>query len=486
MHGCGFVADVDEVEPRRGRRVEDRHHVVAREREDALHARAHERSRDDVRASIHAASLSRLSPGRTRVNSTGTNSSAKPSPPLPDPRERRGRGIGAAREVLAVVRPARILAGERGVRDRLAHGDQAVEVEPVVPGEVERARRVREPGARETRVQLVERAERAAQPGAVAQDADVVPHQVVERLADRVEVARRPAERREGRAARAFDRFRIGLGEAARRGEPGRHRLAGDAAEHGGVRDAVAAEAVRAVHAAGVLARREEARERGGAVDAELHAAHHVVRGRHHLDSPAGEIEAAVGAALDHALELAPHVLGAEMAHRDVETAMRRGVALAHLGEHRPRHDVARRPLAARVVAAHEPLARAVEEIAARATQALLDDRAGHARVRSGEEAGRMELHHLHVAQAAARRAAPSRGRRTPCRRRACGTCTSSGRRRSRARPRGRAQARTRRCACPAAARRRSDRRRACARARSRGAPPAGGCRGPRPARRGG
>jgi hypothetical protein len=133
---------------------------------------------------------------------------------------------------------------------------------------------------------------------------------------------------------------------------------------------------------------------------AELDAAPHGVRGRHHLDSPVGEVEAAVGAALDHALELAPHVVGAEMAHRDVETAMQRGVALAHLGEHRPRHDVARRPLAARVVARHEPLAGAVEEIAARAAQALLDDRAGHARVRSGEEAGRMELHHLHVAQA--------------------------------------------------------------------------------------
>ena len=123
---------------------------------------------------------------------------------------------------------------------------------------------------------------------------------------------------------------------------------------------------------------------------------------------PAGEIEPAVGAALDHALELAPHVVGAEVAHRDVEPAVRCGAAGAHLGEHRPRDDVARGALAARVVARHEALARAVEEMAARAAQALLDHRAGHARVRPGEEPGRMELHHLHVAE---RQARPQRHR---------------------------------------------------------------------------
>ena len=44
--------------------------------------------------------------------------------------------------------------------------------------------------------------------------------------------------------------------------------------------------------------------QRRRAVGVEHHAAHHVVRRRHDLDEAAGEIEAAVGAALDHALEL--------------------------------------------------------------------------------------------------------------------------------------------------------------------------------------
>ena len=40
-------------------------------------------------------------------------------------------------------------------------------------------------------------------------------------------------------------------------------------------------------YATGVLARREQAFERGGAIRVEHHAPHHVVRGRHHLDQAA-------------------------------------------------------------------------------------------------------------------------------------------------------------------------------------------------------
>ena len=77
------------------------------------------------------------------------------------------------------------------------------------------------------------------------------------------------------------------------------------------------------MHAAGVLAGGVEPRHRRRAVGREHHAAHHVMRGRDHLDAAGGEIEAAIGAALDHALELAPHAVGAEMAHLDIDAAMR-------------------------------------------------------------------------------------------------------------------------------------------------------------------
>ena len=67
----------------------------------------------------------------------------------------------------------------------------------------------------------------------------------------------------------------------------------------------------------------------------------------------------------------------------------------------------------------------------ARAAQAFLQHRAGHARVGAGQQAGRMELHHLHVAQRQAGAAAPWRGRPCSCRPTACGSGTWSARRRS-------------------------------------------------------
>ena len=61
--------------------------------------------------------------------------------------------------------------------------------------------------------------------------------------------------------------------------------------------------------------------------------------------------------------------------------------------------DVASGALEVLVIVAHEAVHRAVEEMAAGAAQPLFQHRAGHARVRSGEQPGRMELDHLHVAQ---------------------------------------------------------------------------------------
>jgi hypothetical protein len=51
VHGGGFVAHVHEIEPGLQRRVEQRHDVVAGEREHVLAAEALERARDNIRAS---------------------------------------------------------------------------------------------------------------------------------------------------------------------------------------------------------------------------------------------------------------------------------------------------------------------------------------------------------------------------------------------------------------------------------------------------
>lgn len=94
------------------------------------------------------------------------------------------------------------------------------------------------------------------------------------------------------------------------------------------------------------------------------------------------------------------------MTHLEVHAAERRGTALADRVEDGAADDVARRALAARVVARHETLALRIQQVAAGAAQAFLQHRSGHARIRPRQQAGRVELHHLHVAE---REAGPQR-----------------------------------------------------------------------------
>ena len=85
------------------------------------------------------------------------------------------------------------------------------------------------------------------------------------------------------------------------------------------------------MNAAGIFARNEETFNGGGGIGATYDAAHQVVGRWHDLDEAPSEIEAAIGAALDHALELAPDLFGAEVAHRDIDAAHRRRAAGQHL-----------------------------------------------------------------------------------------------------------------------------------------------------------
>src|SRR6266404_2306782 len=95
------------------------------------------------------------------------------------------------------------------------------------------------------------------------------------------------------------------------------------------------------------------------------------MRGRNDFDPSAGKIEAAIRAALDHALELTSHIVGTEMRHRQPDSAVRRGTAGAHFGIDRARDDVARGTLAAGIVLLHEALAAAIEEISSGTAQPL-------------------------------------------------------------------------------------------------------------------
>src|SRR3972149_10402298 len=103
------------------------------------------------------------------------------------------------------------------------------------------------------------------------------------------------------------------------------------------------------------------------------------MRGRDHLDAAGGQVEAAIGAALDHALEFAPHPLGPQVSHLDIDAAMRAGVAFADAVLNRAADDIAGGAFAARIVIEHEALTLGVGEIAAGAAPALFQHGAGHA-----------------------------------------------------------------------------------------------------------
>ena len=122
------------------------------------------------------------------------------------------------------------------------------------------------------------------------------------------------------------------------------------------------------------------------------------MRCRHHLDLAACQVKAAIGAALDHARELAPHVLGAKVAHGNEHSHLIGVVGLAHLGIDAAADHVAGGPLAKRVIVEHEALPLMVQKLPARAAQALFQYRARHPGVIARQESSGVKLHHFHVA----------------------------------------------------------------------------------------
>src|SRR5258706_16194164 len=103
--------------------------------------------------------------------------------------------IPRLRKIRAKVRAPRIGARFGRRTDRFAHGDQAVEVEPVMPGQIVAKVFAGDAGFAKPRAQFLEATARARQALRVAKDADVVPHEVVERLANRLDVAGSLADR---------------------------------------------------------------------------------------------------------------------------------------------------------------------------------------------------------------------------------------------------------------------------------------------------
>ena len=136
---------------------------------------------------------------------------------------------------------------------------------------------------------------------------------------------------------------------------------------------------------------------RGPAIHADSHAAHLVVRAGRDFHAIVHQVEAVIVAALHHAGEAALDERVVQMADVDVDAAARRAAAGHDLQVAGARDHVAGGAFhLLRIVALHVALAQAVEEARARAAQAFLEQAAGGDGA-AHQQAGRMELQHLHV-----------------------------------------------------------------------------------------
>ena len=254
----------------------------------ARHAAAPARPRD-VRGA-HAAI--RIWPGRTRVNCTGLPRDFDRAPSRQaDAGERRGSARSpVSREVFAKVRAARVGA-RLGRRRRSPRSRRSGS-----PGSASRARSDCSEGRRPRRRFASRRALKLAQARVarargprVAQDADVVPHDGVERLRGSPRGRRRPLRERPPRARLRLPRARRSRARATRLRAQSTRAIASPAIAPNTVEFAtplpprrlapctppVSSPAAKSPS----IAVRQSARE--------LDAAHHVVRGRHHFDQAA-------------------------------------------------------------------------------------------------------------------------------------------------------------------------------------------------------
>ena len=238
------------------------------------------------------------------------------------------------------------LAGAAG--DRLGHGQQVAELEDEVP-----ARVVGPPaGGPDRRQPRAELGQLAGSPRRGRPPSRKIPTRrcIISCRSRWMAYGSSPSvalERRRSSRGRSWTWTGSRYGSAAR---PRRGRAAaapGPGPEHQQVRQRVAAEPVGAVHPAGDLAGREQAghgRRAGLGIDPD--AAHDVVGRRADLHRPRRDVD--VGELLEllvHRGQLAPHVVGRQVADVEEDAAVGRAAALPDLGVDRPRDVVAGRQL---------------------------------------------------------------------------------------------------------------------------------------------
>src|SRR5262249_13001987 len=198
----------------------------------------------------------------------------------------------------------------------------AAHVEPVLPGQIEH-RAARNTRCRELLRDVFDLPLHYAQATGGADEAGVLPHHIAQSPLQRIEIAARTSQRRLGVADCALQTVGApaSLGDTNDRVD---HHVAGDPAEYRGLGDAVAAEAVGAVHAAGVFASGKEAFDAGAAGRIDDDTAHHEVSSRSDLDRAAREVPTEVATASHQSSKGPLDDVGAEVRNVDPHAAVGR------------------------------------------------------------------------------------------------------------------------------------------------------------------
>ena len=121
--------------------------------------------------------------------------------------------------------------------------------------------------------------------------------------------------------------------------------------------------------------------------------------GWHDFDIAANQIKTTIATSLNHTFEVLFDHSWVEMFHRNVETAMLGNCPCAHFLEHAAADDIAGRSLAAFIILVHEPLTITVQQISTCTAQTFFNNGAGDACVFASNQAGWMELNHLHITE---------------------------------------------------------------------------------------
>src|SRR5579872_3531539 len=144
--------------------------------------------------------------------------------------ECRSGKIARLRKIGPVMRAARILAADSRERNDAADLAQRTQIEPIMPGQIEAAVAFGDAGGKEYRLDGIDCRKAALYPGAIAHDADMIPHHVEELLPQGVGIPRRARKRVLGARHFKSEHFRVRRAMAWILGNPARHHVSGDAA----------------------------------------------------------------------------------------------------------------------------------------------------------------------------------------------------------------------------------------------------------------